>query len=120
MPQYHCGEALCKKPVGPLSKGQSWPIQCKHCRVHLYPRDVMQDLPLRDLEPTRSVLQKNVDGRLVDANSDDVGSLLEDLLENAGTSGGVSASEPRSPLPLVVGVVFLGLGVAALLLYLYS
>jgi len=119
MAEFHCGEGLCKKRVEEeLTAAQSWPLRCRHCRVSLYPRDVIDEIPINKLAPNRTVLMKKVGGRLVEAKSSDLGGILDTL--SVGTPGGPEGSGPVPLAALVGGALIVGLGVAVALYALFA
>ena len=140
MPEFHCGESLCKKRVEEeFLFDQRWPVRCKYCRVSLYPRDVLDETPLNELAPMRTVLQKKVGGRLVEANASDVGGVLQELAWREATapreSAGVGTAEPvaegeraagsepsdwNSPWVLLLAGLVIGLSLGGVLYRLFS
>jgi len=54
--QLFCGEALCKKPVTLPPGPAAWPLSCPACRTPLYPRDVLEKLPDREIQSKPAAL----------------------------------------------------------------
>lgn len=97
---FHCGEALCKRPIEiDVSEPVKWPVRCPACRVSLYPRDVINSIPLDGLAPNRSVLKKNVAGKLVEAMSKD--------LEGGGALAGKRGLLAGAAILILVGAAIL-------------
>ncbi len=48
--QFFCGESLCKKPVSFDLATIAWPLRCGSCGASLFPKDVLDRTPERELE----------------------------------------------------------------------
>ena len=85
---FACGEPLCKAAFGaapPVRRGDA--VRCPACLRALYPRDVLSDSTLTQLEGQRAVLMRVMSGQRVEAMSRDFAesapssSLLDDVAD---------------------------------------
>ena len=126
---FACGESLCKAAfvaAPPARRGDA--VHCPICLRALYPRDVLSDSTLTQLEGQRAVLMRVVNGQRVEAMSRDFAesapssSLLDEIADataaeaRPATAGREIAHRPSSKaLWIVLLVLVLACAVVAYL-----
>ena len=106
-----CSQSLCKAsvPEPPASEADPWPLVCPGCQTALYPKDVLERLPVQELHPNRSLLLVKTDQGLVDANESDVrgpqGAPRVSLSDMLAASEPRVPSEPREPTESAGGLL---------------
>ena len=126
---FACGEPLCKAAfaaASPVRRGDA--VRCPTCRRALYPRDVLSDSTLTQLEGQRAVLMRVVNGKRVETMSGDFAeptpssSLLDEIADataaqaQPASAGSEVAARPFSKaLWIVVLVLLLACAVIAYL-----
>lgn len=91
-----CGDAFCKRGFRTKlrSDGDPWPVRCPQCGAGLYPADILELTPIRELHPQHAELRLFSHGRLVATTAASLRAL-------------VPASDKSAPAPAVDGAALL-------------